>query len=56
VGGQEAIVTERSQRRFTDFTDITDRVTCCEQPWILLAKRVLLELQEDEETYRWLTA
>jgi predicted nucleic acid-binding OB-fold protein len=33
----EAIVAERSQRRFTDFTDLTDRVACCEQPWSLVA-------------------
>jgi predicted nucleic acid-binding OB-fold protein len=52
---QGAIVAERSQRRFTDFTDLTDRVACCEQPWTLLAERVLLELRE-EDTYRWLTA
>jgi hypothetical protein len=30
--------------------------TCCEQPWSLVAERVLLELREGEETYRWLTA
>jgi putative nucleotide binding protein len=52
---QAAIVAERSQRRFADFTDLTDRVACCEQPWTLLAERVLLELRESEEAYHWLT-
>jgi putative nucleotide binding protein len=53
---QSAIVAERSQRRFTDFTDLTTRVACCEQPWDLLVERVLLELRESEDTYHWLTA
>jgi putative nucleotide binding protein len=53
---QDAIIAERSQRRFTDFTDLTTRVACCEQPWDRLVDRVLLELREGKDTYRWLTA
>jgi putative nucleotide binding protein len=52
---QGAIVAERSQRRFADFTELTARVTCCEQPWDLVADRVLFELQESEDSYHWLT-
>lgn len=53
---QAAIVAARSQRRFRDFADLTDRVACVEQPWELLVERVLLELRGDADPYRWLTA
>jgi putative nucleotide binding protein len=53
---REAIVAERSQRRFTNFSDLTTRVGCVEQPWDLVAGRVLSELRGDADTYRWLTA
>lgn len=53
---REAIVAERSQRRFTDFADLTSRVECVEQPWDLVGERVLSELRSDADTYRWLTA
>jgi putative nucleotide binding protein len=52
---REAIVAERSQRRFADFTDLTARVECVKQPWNLVAERVLTELRGDDDTYRWLT-
>lgn len=52
---REAIVAERSQRRFADFADLTTRVECVEQPENLLGKRVLAELHGDDR-YRWLTA
>ena len=53
---REEIVAERSQRRFSDFAALTDRVACCEQPCALVAERVLAELCGDDDTYRWLTA
>jgi predicted nucleic acid-binding OB-fold protein len=53
---REAIVAERSQRRFADVADLTTRVECVEQPWNLVAERVLAELRETETMYRWLTA
>jgi putative nucleotide binding protein len=53
---QGAIVAERSQRRFTDFADLTTRVDCCDHPCAVVAERVLSELRGDEDIYRWLTA
>lgn len=53
---REAIIAERSQRRFIDFADLTDRVVCCDHPCAMVAERVLAELRGDDDTYRWLTA
>jgi putative nucleotide binding protein len=50
------IVAARRQRRFTDVADLMERVDCLDQPWDLLVERVLLELRDGEDTYRWLTA
>lgn len=47
---REAIIAARRQGRFTDFTDLTARVACLDQPRKLLVKRVLLELLEGSLT------
>lgn len=50
------IIAARSQRRFTDVTDLTTRVECLDRPRDLLVELVLLELRDGDDTYYWLTA
>jgi predicted nucleic acid-binding OB-fold protein len=53
---REAIMAERTQRRFADFEDLTTRVACCDNPHELLVERVITELRVGDDGYRWLTA
>lgn len=53
---REAIRTERTQRRFDDFEDLTTRVACCDHPQELLLKRIIAEIRVGDDGYRWLTA
>lgn len=52
----ETLISERAQRRFTDFADLTARVDCLEHPYELLVERILVELRTGDESYHWLTA
>lgn len=53
---REAIMAERAQRRFSDFGDLMNRVTCCDNPHELLTSRIIDEIRVGDDGYRWLTA
>lgn len=52
---RDAIIRERNRQRFADIDDLTHRVDCLTHPSTFVVRRVMTELQADEEPYRWLT-
>lgn len=52
---RDAIIRERNHQRFDDLDDLTRRVDCLTHPHTFVIRRVMAELQADEEPYRWLT-